>query len=115
MATFSPTFAIDIVDNIASTESTIVTNPGQAFEVIAIHASGANTAVVTVAISGGATIGTAKVITADGGSSFDIVDGQGAVSSTQNISVAVATANVDRVTIICRSAVASTWTNSTPA
>jgi hypothetical protein len=115
MASFSPTFAIDILDNINSGQSTVVTNPGQAFEIVAIQASGANTAVVTVAISGGATIGTATIITADGGSSCDIVDNQGSVLATQNISVAVATANVDRVTIFCRSAVAKTWTNSTPA
>jgi hypothetical protein len=114
MALFSPSFTIDITDNITAGQSTVITNPGQAIEIVGIFASGANGAVVTVSGPDG-TVGTCKVVTADGGSAFDIADGAGAITAAQNITVAGATANVDRVTLLCRSATAKTWTNSTPA
>ncbi|MBO73848.1 MAG: hypothetical protein CMD33_01080 [Flavobacteriales bacterium] len=111
MATFSPTFSLDVTDDFAIGASRVVTNPGQAIEIIGIFASGTNNAVVTVSVASG-TIGTCKIVSADGGSSFDIADAKGAVLATENITVAVATAAVDRVTLLCRSATPKTWVNS---
>jgi hypothetical protein len=80
-------------------------------------ASGAATAVVTVKknTTGGATAAVATLIAA--GSSCQLTDANTAFASTDNVFVSVATANVTRVTIVCRAvnANAPTWTNSTPA
>ena len=115
MANFSPTFCIDIKDDFAAPSSATVTNPGQAFELVDVIASGTATAVVTVKknTTGGATAGVATVIAA--GSSAQITDANSSFAATDNIWVGVATAAVTRVTLVCRSAIASTWTNTTPA
>lgn len=115
MANFSPTFCIDIKDDFAAPSACTVANPGQAFELVEAIASGTATAVVTVKknTTGGATAAVATV--AATGSSCQVTDANTSFLATDNIWVGVATAAVTRVTLICRSAVASTWVNNTPA
>lgn len=116
MASFSPTFSIDITDDINAGQSTTVTNPGQAFEVIAVVVSGTAGGVVTVKknTSGGNTAATATLIAA--GSSCQITDANSSFQSSDNVWVGAATQNVTRVTLICRSASPNNnWSNSTPA
>jgi hypothetical protein len=117
MAKFSPVFSIDIVDDFAAPTSSTVTNPGQAFEIIDVVASGTANAVVTVKknTSGGATAAVATVIAA--GSSAQVTDANTSFAVTDNIWVGVATQAVTRVTIVCRAttSVAATWTSTTPA
>lgn len=115
MAKFSPTFSIDVTDDINATQATTITNPGVAFEIVDVVVSGAATAVATVKknTSGGATAAVATLIAA--GSSCQLTDANTGFLATDNVYISVATANVTRVTIICRSASAQTWTNSTPA
>lgn len=112
MASFSPTFTIDITDDIAAGANRTVTNPGVAFVVVGLLVSGTATAVVTVKknTGAGATAATATVIAA--GSSCQITDANASFSATDNIYVASATEAVTRVTLICRSAAASAWTNT---
>ena len=115
MASFSPTFCIDIKDDFAIGNASTVTNPGQAFELIDVVASGTATAVVTVRknTGAGATAGVATV--GAGGSVAQITDANSSFASTDNVHVTVTVAAATRVTLICRSAIASTWTNTTPA
>jgi hypothetical protein len=117
MAKFSPTFSIDITDNFAVDDDCTVTNPGQAFEIIDVIASGSAGGVVTIKknTSGGNTAAVATLISA--GSSVQVTDANSSFASTDNIWVGVATAAVTRVTIICRATTttAATWTNTTPA
>lgn len=115
MASFSPIFCIDITNDFAAPSSATVTNPGQAFELVNVTASGTNLAVVTIKknTSGGATAAVATVAVT--GSSCQITDANASFSDKDNVWVGAATAAVTRVTLICRSAVASTWINSVPA
>jgi hypothetical protein len=115
MASFSPIFCIDITDDFAAPSSSTVANPGQAFELVDAIASGAATAVVTVKknTTGGATAAVATV--AATGSSCQITDANASFTAKDNIWVGVTTAAVTRVTLVCRSAIASTWPNSIPA
>ena len=115
MASFSPVFCIDITNDFGAPSSATVTNPGQAFELVDVTASGTATAVVTIKknTTGGATAAVATV--AATGSSCQITDANASFSAKDNVWVGVATAAVTRVTLICRSAIASTWINSVPA
>ena len=63
MAKFSPLFTIDVTDDFAATDVSTITNPGQAFELVGVLASGTNTAVMTVRknTGAGATAGVATV------------------------------------------------------
>lgn len=116
MASFSPTFSIDITDDIASGETTTVTNPGQAFEIIGVLISGVNggTATVRKNDGGGGTAAVATLIAA--GSSCQITDANASFAATDNIHVTGGVQTVTRVTILCRSATPNNnWTNTTPA
>ena len=125
MAKFSPTFSIDVTDNFTAGQVSNITNPGVAFELIGILASGTTDAGITVAsVTTGAvvtTAGTARVVKdtqatpVNAGSVCLMVDGATSFAATDNIRITVATAAVTRVTLLCRSASAQTWTNSTPA
>jgi|688.fasta_scaffold83481_5 hypothetical protein len=115
MANFSPTFCIDIKDDFGISTACVVTNPGQAFELVDVVVSGTATAVATVKknTSGGATAAVATVIAA--GSSCQITDANSSFAAADNVWVGVATAAATRVTLICRSAIAATWANTIPA
>ena len=114
MAKFSPTFSIDITDNFAATDVSTITNPGQAFELIGVIASGTNTAVATVVNDG--TGGTAAVATVGAaGSTCTITDANATFGASDDISITVTTEAITRITLLCRSASAATWTNSTPS
>jgi hypothetical protein len=115
MASFSPTFCIDITTDIPATKSVTVTNPGQAFELVDVCVSGTATAVATVKknTTGGTTAAVATVIAA--GSSCQINDANSSFAATDNVWVGVATADATRVTLLCRSSIAATWANTTPA
>jgi hypothetical protein len=122
MASFSPTFCIDIKDDFAIGNVTTVTNPGQAFELVDVVASGTTAAVVTVRknTGAGATAGVAIVSVQAGpvstnGSTATITDANSSFAATDNVHITVTVAAVNRITLICRSAIASTWTNTTPA
>lgn len=115
MAKFSPTFSIDIVDDFAAPSSCTVTNPGQAFELVDVVCSGTALGVVTVKKNTNAGATAAVSTLAAAGSSTQVTDANTSFAATDNIWVGVATQPVTRVTLICRSAVASTWTNTTPA
>lgn len=122
MASFSPTFCIDIKDDFAIGNTSTVTNPGQAFELIDVVASGTTAAVVTVRknTGGGATAAVAIVSvqagpTSTNGSTCTTTDANSSFTEKDNVHITVTVAAVTRVTLICRSAIASTWTNSVPA
>jgi hypothetical protein len=122
MASFSPTFCIDITSDFGIGNASVVTNPGQAFELVDVVASGTTAAVVTVRknTGGGATAAVA-IVSVQGapastnGSTCTITDANSSFAATDNIHVTVTVAAVTRVTLICRSAIAATWANTTPA
>jgi pyruvate/oxaloacetate carboxyltransferase len=117
MAKFSPVFTIDVTDDFAATDVSTITNPGQAFELIGVIASGTATAVMTVRknTAGGATAAVATVIAA--GSSCQLTDANTSFAATDNIHLTATTEAVTRVTLLCRALTANspTWTNTTPA
>lgn len=122
MASFSPTFCIDIKDDFNIGNASTVTNPGQAFELIDVVASGTTAAVVTVRKNTGAGAVAAVAIvsvqagpTSTNGSTCTISDANSSFAASDNVHVTVTVAAVTRVTLICRSAIASTWANTTPA
>lgn len=122
MASFSPIFCIDITDDFGIGQASTVANPGQAFELIDVVASGTTAAVVTVRknTGAGATAGVAIVSVqaapaSTNGSTCTITDANASFSEKDNVHVTVTIAAVTRVTLICRSAIASTWINSVPA
>ena len=122
MASFSPTFCIDIKDDFNIGNASTVTNPGQAFELIDVVASGTTAAVVTVRKNTGAGAVAAVAIvsvqagpTSTNGSTCTITDANSSFAASDNVHVTVTVAAATRVTLICRSAIASTWPNTTPA
>ena len=118
MSSFSEIFAIDTTALIENGKSTTITNPGQAFTLIGVFVSGVAANVITVKknTTGGAQAAVATVITA--GSSFNITPANQDFLSTDNIFLVAsggAGKDATKVTLICRSAVASTWKNTPPA
>ena len=118
MSSFSPVFTIDTTAAFAAGNTATITNPGQAFTVVGLLVSGDPLdpgATVTIRKNSGAGVTAATAITIAAGSSCQITSANQDFLSTDNVHITVATKAVTKITLLCRSAVASTWTNTTPA
>jgi|694.fasta_scaffold66528_7 hypothetical protein len=124
MAKYSPVFCVDVTDDFAIGNATTITNPGQAFQIIDVVASGTTAAVVTVRKNTGAGATAAVAIVSvqaapasTNGSTCTTTDANVAFTSSDNIHITVTVAAVTRVTLVCRAvdSLAPTWTNTTPA